>query len=115
MPRRGTLTGRVQKRTNRDNMRSLRNVIANRSNVNDTDILVDSFKCALNLIPRNFESYSCGSLSLCCSFCGAKHFHSEVTLRNTQAFTLCCHKGKVHLPSLSRNTFFESLRGTLFH
>lgn len=109
MPRRVRVSGRVERRNRRDSMRSLRVVIANPSNESDPQNLVDSYKVALVYPIRDFVSHKCGSLNLCCSLCGAKHFQSEVTRRNTQAFTSCCHKGKVNLPPLTQNRFFQSL------
>ena len=108
MPRRATLTGRVERLRNR----SILNVVSSRvqDEADDMiDVLEDSYKCALNVVPCTFHSSYLGSLEMCCLFCSAKHFRSEVTLRNTQTFTLCCHKGKVVLPSPTQNLFFKQL------
>lgn len=133
MPRRRTLTRRTERTVNRgayilrsrDRVSSVSNDIEDPNrNRNDRispmnvevdqlvvnlDILPDSFKCALNIVPRNFESFDCGLMNLICQFCQAKHFMSEITQNNRTAFTLCCHKGKVRVPSLTENTFFNAL------
>ncbi|XP_065362023.1 uncharacterized protein LOC135955598 [Calliphora vicina] len=44
-----------------------------------------------------------------CIKCNAKHFSSEVTNRDNDVFTLCCHKGKVVLHPLIQNELFKSL------
>lgn len=115
MLRRATTTGRVERRRDRINKRLQRSAVnENGTNNNPIDNLDGSFKCALNSIPRNFNSYSCGSMSLRCAFCSAKHFQAEVTLRNTQSFPLCCHKGKIDLSTLGQNTLFKNLCDGLF-
>lgn len=103
MPRRQTLTGKVER--NRDRQRHRQN----NSNDNASHILVDNFKCALNPFPNNFVSHDCGEINLRCVHCGAKNFESEITMNNRNSFTLCCHKGKAVLPPLSQNNFFNNL------
>lgn len=118
MPRRSTITGRTGRNATRNRIRTRRNnnnnADENNNDIelaieNDLDILNDTNKCALNVVPRNFDSYSCGALELICLCCQAKHFQSEITSRNQNAFSLCCHKGKVGLPSLTSNIFFQTL------
>lgn len=112
MPRHRTLTRRSERQSRRDRYSSTLN---DRPNVNlnslqnDEIIFIDSFKCALNIIPRIFNSFDCGLMHLQCRFCNAKHFESEVTLGDRTAFTSCCHKSKAILPALSQNDFFKSL------
>ena len=117
MPRHRTLTGRSE-RQRRRNIYSRESQNDNRPNANlnsvnsiqnDEIILRDTFKCALNVIPRNFNTFDCGLMHLQCRFCNAKHFESEVTLGERTAFTSCCHKGKAILPALSQNEYFKSL------
>lgn len=115
MPRRRTLTGRSERERNRNaqfqrdeqNRVMRRNV--NRVNDHMIDILSDRFKIAVYLVPRNFESYHIGSMDVLCNSCNAKHFTSEITGQDRHLFTLCCHKGKVHLPPLAQNAFFNGL------
>lgn len=45
----------------------------------------------------------------CGVYYGALHFMSEMTSRNKTEFTLCCHKGKAIIPSLSQNEFCQGL------
>lgn len=108
MPRRPALTtgGRRRIRLINDRNRNVSN--------EDEGILIDSYRCALNVIPRNFESFSLGDMDLRCLLCGAKHFKSEVTLSQNNIFTLCCHEGKVALPPLTENPFFKNLYNGLF-
>lgn len=121
MPRRRTLTGRDERQRNRFGVANHRrenvNNVIDRNNDNDNDngvdILSDSFKVALNLIPRNFDSYSLGCMNLICRFCGSKHFASEITSGDRNAFTSCCHKGKVFLRPLTQNVFFNQLYDNL--
>lgn len=108
MPQRTTLTGRVERRRRRDvrggpAFRLLENICSS------VDNLDDSFKSALNLIPRNFESFHLGEMSFRCSSCGAKHFQAEMTCRDGNLFSLCCHKGKVSLLDLTVNPLLRSL------
>lgn len=120
MPRLRSLTGRNERQRNRTSARNVRtaNVTnvpvrdsANNANdlVNLVDILSDRFRIALQLVPRNFDSYSVGQMTSICRFCGAKHFIFEVTNRDRDAFTLCCHKGKVFLSPFPENQFFKEL------
>lgn len=108
MPRRANLTTGSDILRRKRSRILLNNAVLNTANDN-IDILDDSFKCALNLIPRNFQPFYCGPLNMRCSFCTARHFKSEVTLGDTQSFTLCCHNSKVILPPYTQNTFFENL------
>lgn len=81
-------------------------------NINDDnliDLIVDDFKVALNLVPRRFESFTIGEMNLICQSCDAKHFSSEITAGDRNNFTQCCHIGKVSLPPLSQNIFFNTL------
>lgn len=117
MPRVRNLTARLERRERR----SRSNTVANNDEHNDIldfgrsqnldliDILNDNFKDASNVVPRNFDSFDCGPMELICRFCQAKHFNSEVTQRDMNAFTVCCHKGKVSLLPLTENDFFNDL------
>lgn len=102
MPRKHLLTLRGERR------RRIRE-----RNVNDNNVilipLMDSFKCALNIIPNNFDSYNCGFMDLQCIHCNAYHFSSEITSGHRNSFSLCCHKGKAVLPPFRQNQFFNSL------
>lgn len=124
MARRNRLTARSERRSarirdiafNSELARSVLNnnyinIISNSNRIVDDgiDVLNDSFKCELNLVPRYFESFDCGSLELICRFCNAKSFNSEITQGDRNAFSLCCHKGKVNIALPSRNQFFEEL------
>jgi hypothetical protein len=115
MPRHRTLSGRSKRQRRRDmyslthNNRPNANLNSVHSIQNGEIILRDTFKCALNVIPRTFNSFDCGLMDLQCRFCNAKHFESEVTLGERTAFTSCCHKGKAILPALSQNEYFKSL------
>lgn len=103
MPRRRSLTGRSERQVDR-NSRALSRAVVRGNN----PVLIDKFKVALNLIPNNFISYDVGPMNLECECCKAKHFESEITMRNRTQFTACCHKGKVQLPPLMQNNFFNS-------
>lgn len=111
MPRSRTLTGRVERQRNRSRETNRRDVnvndVPNRNN--QIDILSDSFKIALNLVPKNFVSYSLGPMNFICRCCNAKHFESEITSGDRDVFSSCCHKGKVFLAPLSQNAFFNEL------
>lgn len=118
MPRGKTLSGRIERNSCRSYLRGMRSTIQNHvnahvnnnpNNANNVDVLINSYKVALNLIPRNFESFNCGGLSLRCMYCRALNFQSEITQRSNEAFTLCCHKGKVNLPPISQNIFIENM------
>lgn len=127
MPRPATTTRRKERQISRANyiLRCNRNIAntgngnTNSANVNNEqtnnsiDYLKGTFKCALNVIPANFESYSCGLFNLECRYCRAKHLESEVTLRDRNSFTLCCHKGKVSASELQQNNFFNDLYNDL--
>lgn len=111
MPLRRTLTGRVERRNF--------NRLYNRMRVNQQDViiipnLIDSFKCALREVPREFCFSDIGLMNLECRFCYGKHFRSEATQRDTTAFTSCCHKGKIVLQPLTQNAFFKTLFDGLF-
>ena len=108
------------KRTNiirRRRRETIRQSVQNSRNNNvDVDVneiqadnLVPNFKSALNAVPANFLSRNLGSMALICSSCGAKHFNSEVTDRNTCTFTLCSHKAKIKLPPLTCNDFIKNI------
>lgn len=75
--------------------------------------LADGFKCAINDNPLNVITSNLGGLTHRCIHCSAVHFKAEITCNDTQSFTLCCHKGKVHLPPLQQSpvmqTFFNGL------
>lgn len=101
MPRSRTLTGRSERRRDRLSQNIRRNNVGN--------YLIDVYKIALNVVPSQFESFNIGQMNLECQFCKAKHFESEITMRNRTKFTSCCHKGKVFLQPLSQNDFFNSL------
>lgn len=103
MPRNRTLSGRVERNRNRNAIR------LTRRHINNVVELKDSYKCALNPVPPNFESFYLGEMDKICTLCGAKHFKSEITMRGNDKFTLCCHKGKVFLPPLTQNPYFRSL------
>lgn len=116
MPRLRSLAGRIERQRNRENSRIRRNNNVNSVDGNNAnnennliDILHDRFRVALQLIPRNFDSYSLGEMDLICRFCDAKHFASEVTANDYDEFTMCCHKGKVFLLPFPQNQFFNRL------
>lgn len=117
MARRARLTTRTNRQrrrndhnnNNTNNNSRRRNASANNMDVEQAIFLSDLPKCALNPVPIDFDSFSCGFLTLVCQFCQAKHFAAEVTARNQNAFSLCCHKGKVHVPSLTSNMYFQHL------
>lgn len=116
MPARKTLTGRIERQRNRVSQANRRRANVNTNvlpvvNANDNliDVLSETFRVALNLVPRNFDSYNVGPMNLKCRFCDAKHFAFEVTAGDRNAFTMCCHKGKVFLAPLSQNSFFNDL------
>lgn len=116
MPRRRTLTARIERDRNRVAMR--RNVNTNDArdfnNLVDNDddlihILEDSYKIAFVSIPRHFDGHECGLMNLRCMSCFAKHFKFEITGGDSDIFTSCCHKGKVRLPELGQVEFFKLL------
>lgn len=112
LPRLRTLTGRRERGVNRNSERMRRQIATNsRDNVDENLIeqLSDTFKIALNLIPSNFCCFDCGEMDLRCIFCNARHFKGEITMRDVNKFTLCCHKGKVALPAFTENNFFKQL------
>lgn len=96
MPRRRTLSGRVERQNDAQgqNLRRAYNV--------------NTFKIALNLIPEQFDIFSLSRMNLSCSKCLAVHFESEITSRDRTKFSLCCHKGKVDLWPLRQNQFFNA-------
>lgn len=114
MPCRRTLTGRREREKIRrgTNLNRSRNV--NTSDSSDVDEglgvdLIDTFKCALYPVPINFLSHNCGPMNLRCIYCNALHFKAEITDGHINKFTLCCHKGKIALPPLSQNNFFNEI------
>lgn len=119
MPRQRTLTGRTERTRNREAQYLRRENVntsndTNRRNRRNNDdnlvtVLMDNFKCALIDVPINFISHDCGPMSLRCMHCNAVHFEGEITGRNRNSFTICCHKGKVALPALTNNSFFQAL------
>lgn len=116
MPRRRTLTGRVERGRDRKAQYSRRNTnvntsanIGGRVNANLIIDLIDNFKVAWNEVPFNFQSHGCGEMNLICFRCNAQHFEGEVTGGSRNLFTSCCHKGKVFLEGLSDNNFFKGL------
>lgn len=85
-------------------------VIDNNNPIANASFVDDSFKIALNYNRINaVDSNNLGGLSLSCSFCNALHFNSEITSRNTTAFSSCCHKGKVHLLPYVSSTVLQTL------
>lgn len=113
MPRPRTLNGRKERESNRVSESQRRRRTLNSDNNNNLASvtieipLIDSYKCALNDLVNNFSSHNCGLMDLICRHCNARHFSSEVTLRETTQFTLCCAKGKVALGHISQNDFFN--------
>lgn len=108
MPRGATLTGRIE-RARRRQIAHLRRSLFEIVRTDGISEFRDAYKAALNIIPRNFEPFSIGPMNMRCMHCSAKHFKSETTLKDTNAFYLCCHKGKVVLPPLTQNSFFENI------
>lgn len=111
MPRRQSLTSDSARRQRRRISVGADRIIINNNLIDESSSveLQESYKCALNMPPRNFNSYTLGNMTLRCSFCSAKHFQLEITGRESDAFSLCCHKGKVMLPALTPNNYFEKL------
>lgn len=110
MPRQRTLSGRIERERNRrgEYLRRSRNV--NTSVDDNLNVaLIDTFKSALNAVPANFLSSTCGMMNIRCIFCNALHFEGERTGGDLNKFSLCCHKGKVVVPPLTQNPFFNSL------
>lgn len=107
------LVGRKEREQNRNHARlrrqALRNSRSNNDDDNFIDLLSNTFKIVLNLIPRDFYSFDCGEMNIRCMCCTAKHFKGEATMRDFTKFTLCCHKGKVLLPHFTQNAFFKEL------
>lgn len=96
----------------RSNTNDNQNPNAN-NNVNlNLVILEENFKSALNIVPENYESFHIGSMNIICRYCNSKNFSSEITAKDRDKFTNCCHKGKVSLRPLSQNNFFNSFYDT---
>jgi len=53
------------------------------------------------------EQHNCGSLSIQCEFCKAKHFAAERPINGK--FPTCCHKGKVALPPIRSQPLIKQL------
>lgn len=105
------MTGRSERNLHTAYMRRYRRPRRNISEINELIVneLIDSYKCGLDAVPSGFITFSLGEMNNFCVLCGAKHFKSEMTGRDNDKFTICCHKGKTALPPLTQNTFFQKL------
>lgn len=63
------------------------------------------FKCALDVVPRNFITHDCGVMNLICKHCNAKHFASEISDNDKDEFTPCCGKEKFAIRGVTQNAF----------
>lgn len=68
--------------------------------ISNVDVLNDSFRIALDFVPRNFICFDCGTLNLIYLSFRGRHSALEIASSNSDSFSLCCYEYEVCISHL---------------